>query len=472
MGFKRNLENSKTTKTPTPKFVFMEQQPHGLVYVLEDDEWYCKMLCHAISLNPDYEVVGFASGAELMDALSRQPHVITLDYRLPDTDGLSMLKKIKQAVPQTEVIIISEQDDIETAVDLLKAGADDYLVKSEAIRDRLLHVIEKAMKTVDLKSQVDHLKKEIRKKYNFEDTIIGKSKAMKPVFEMIEKSLDTEISVLITGDTGTGKEVVAKAIHYNSNKSEGPFVAVNMAAIPGELVESELFGHEKGAFTGALTRRKGKFEEAENGTIFLDEIGALKPEFQAKILRVLQEKEVTRVGSNETIAINCRILAATNTNIKEDVKTGNFREDLYFRLYGIPIELPPLRERGKDILILARHFADRFCKENNKAIHPFSEKAQQKLLMHTWPGNIRELKSVVELAVVMAGDHAIETNHILLAYEDVMAEVLSDEMTLREYDIKIVKTYLDKYDNDSKLVAKKLGIGQTTIYRMLKEDKE
>lgn len=445
------------------------EQTSFLVYVLEDDEWYNKMLCHAISLNPEYEVQGFRTGQELLKALHRRPHVITLDYRLPDTDGLEMLKKIKAVAPSTEVIVISEQDDIETAVDLLKHGANDYLVKSKAIRDRLLHVIQKVVKTVGLEQQVSALKKKVREKYDFQKTIIGHSKVMKPVFEMVEKSLDNDISVLIGGETGTGKEVIAKAIHYNSSRSKGAFVAVNMAAIPPDLVESELFGHEKGAFTGALARRKGKFEEAQGGTILLDEIGELKTEFQAKLLRVLQEKEITRVGSNATIPIDCRVLAATNQNLKENVKSGKFREDLYFRLYGIPIDLPPLRERGKDILLLAHHFLERYCAENQKELNSFTEKAQQKLLIHTWPGNIRELKSVVELSVVMAGGQPIDTHHILLAYEDVMAEVLSDEMTLREYDVRIVKTYLAKYDGNSKLVAKKLGIGQTTIYRMLKE---
>ena len=266
--------------------------------------------------------------------------------------------------------------------------------------------------------------------------------------------------------------MVSKAIHYNSPRKDKPFIAVNMAALPAELIESELFGHERGAFTGADTRRKGKFEEAGGGTLFLDEIGEMDMNFQAKLLRVLQEKEVTRVGGNEVIKVNCRIIVATNRNLQEEVKNGKFREDLYYRLFGLPIHLPPLRERDNDTLLLAKFFIDAFCKENNLEPKTISENARKKLLSYNWPGNIRELKSVVELAVVMSSGKEISTDDISLSTNDALPNVLTDEMTMREYEIRIVNHYMQKYNNNTKLVADKLGIGQTTVYRLLKEDKK
>jgi len=249
-----------------------------------------------------------------------------------------------------------------------------------------------------------------------------------------------------------------------------PFVAVNVAAIPRELIESELFGHEKGAFTGAITRRIGKFEEADKGTLFLDEIGELDINLQAKLLRVLQEKEITRVGGNQVIPINARIIVATHKNLLEEVKNKNFREDLYYRLIGLPIELPPLRDRGSDILILAKHYTDHFCKENKLAKKIFSAEAQQKLLQYAYPGNVRELKSMMELAVVMADEETIESTHITFNSSGSISNLLSSETSLKDYNNMIIQHYLNKYDSDVLLVAKKLDIGKSTIYRMLKNE--
>ena len=245
-----------------------------------------------------------------------------------------------------------------------------------------------------------------------------------------------------------------------------------MAAIPSELIESELFGHERGSFTGAEVRRKGKFEEAEGGTLFLDEIGEMDINFQAKLLRVLQEKEVTRVGNNLPIKINCRIIVATNKNLLEEVKKGKFREDLYYRLFGLPIHLPPLCERDNDILLLAKYFIDNFCKENSLPIKNISENAKKKLLSYQWPGNIRELKSIVELAIVMSSDKELVESDISLSTTDALPNALTHEMTLREYNRRIVNHYMEKCNDNTKLVAEKLGIGQTTVYRLLKENQE
>ena len=442
------------------------------IYVVEDNEWYNKLLVHNLSLNPDFIVESFFNGKDLLNSLSKKPAVITLDYRLPDIDGETLLKKIKEFDANIEVIIISEQEEIETAVALLKAGAYDYLVKTKDIRDRLLNTINNIRKNEGLKKRIVTLQKEVQGKYAFEKTIIGTSSAIKKVFELIAKATETNITVTISGETGTGKEVVAKAIHYNSPRKDKPFIAINMAAIPSELIESELFGHERGSFTGADVRRKGKFEEAEGGTLFLDEIGEMDINFQAKLLRALQEKEVTRVGSNLPIKVNCRIIVATNKNLLEEVKKGKFREDLYYRLFGLPIHLPPLRERDSDILLLAKYFIDNFCKENSLPLKNISENAKKKLLSYHWPGNIRELKSIVELAIVMSSDKELVESDISLSTTDALPNVLTHEMTLREYNRRIVNHYMEKCNDNTKLVAEKLGIGQTTVYRLLKENQE
>jgi DNA-binding NtrC family response regulator len=440
------------------------------IFVVEDNEWYRKLLVHTISLNPDYEVKAFETGKELLNAMDECPDVVTVDYRLPDMLGSELMQKIRNIHPETAILAISEQEDIETAVDLLKLGAYDYIVKSNDIRNRLLNTLQHVQKQAKLIQRIETLEKEVQDKYNFDQTIIGQSQPVKKLFDLLRKAVTTNITVSITGETGTGKEVVAKAIHYNSPNRDLPFVAVNVAAIPKELFESELFGHEKGSFTGANNMRKGKFEEADGGTLFLDEIAELDPVFQAKMLRALQEREITRIGSNVPIPFNCRIIVATHKNLQEEVRNGNFREDLYYRLYGLPIELPPLRERDKDIVLLATTFIKRFCAENKIEEKKLSTGAQQKLLGYQWPGNIRELKSVAELSVVLASTNQIEPEDIMLSTNNVLPDVLGEELTLREYNRRIVQLYLSRYDNNTKLVAEKLDIGQTTIYRMLKED--
>lgn len=442
------------------------------IFVLEDDEWYNKYLVHTISLNPDYQVKSFLTANHFFETIHEKPDVVTLDYRLPNITGADALEKIKLLSPETEIIIISEQNDITTAINLLKNGAYDYLVKEKNISDRLLSIINNIYKNISLKNRINLLELELQKKHDFSQSIIGSSPAMENIMRLVEKALNVNITVTITGETGTGKEVIAKAIHYNSSRKNKPFVAINVAAIPSELIESELFGHEKGSFTGAVARRLGKFEEANGGTLFLDEIGEMNLTLQTKLLRVLQEKEITRIGSNTPIKINCRIIVATHRNLKEDVKNGTFREDLFFRLYGLIIDLPPLRDRGKDVLILAKYFMDAFCKENQLPKKTLSDDAQQKLMAYSFPGNVRELKSIIELAIVLSNSNIITSDHINLSSSDIIAETLSEEMTLREYDLKIIKKYLQKYDGNMKLVAQKLDIGLSTIYRILKENSD
>ena len=340
-------------------------------------------------------------------------------------------------------------------------------VKDDETKDRLWNTLLHLQEINGLKNEVEQLKEQVAQKHDFSKFIIGKSEQIEKVFSLIAKASKTTITVSITGETGSGKEVVAKAIHYNSDRHKKPFVAVNVAAIPRELIESELFGHEKGAFTGAVTRRIGKFEEANNGTLFLDEIGELDINLQAKLLRVLQEREVTRIGSNEVTPINARIIVATHKNLLEEVKNKTFREDLYYRLIGLPITVPALRERGNDILILSKYFMDIFCKENNLSKKSLSTDAQQKLIGYPFPGNVRELKSVIELAVVMSDGDTILPEHITLNTSAAVNDILTKEKTLKEYEIGIIQHYLDKYDKDVLLVARKLDVGKSTIYRMI-----
>lgn len=440
------------------------------IFVVEDDEWYNRLLVHTLSLNPDYEIQSFTTGKDCLANIYQAPDIVTLDYRLPDTKGLEVLKQIKEINEDIQIILISEQVDIDVVVTLLKLGAYDYIVKSRDIKERLLNTVNNIRQGSKLKKEIVNLRQEVRKKYTNQDTIIGNSASVQKVFDLIDKAVRTNISVSITGETGTGKELVAKAIHYNSDRSNQPFVPVNMAAIPKELTESELFGHEKGSFTGASFRRIGKFEEAGKGTLFLDEIAEMEISLQAKLLRALQEKEIIRIGSNTPVKTDCRIIIATNKNLPEEIKKGNFRQDLYYRLYGLPIELPPLRERGNDVIILAKHFIQLFCKENNMAMKTLTPEASARLLSYAFPGNVRELKSVLELAVTLSEQDEITADHIILGEAtDMFADLLKNELNLREYDIRIVKTFLKKYDNNMKLVAEKLDIGVATIYRMLKE---
>jgi two-component system, NtrC family, response regulator AtoC len=299
----------------------MEEKPFR-IFVVEDDEWYSRLIVHNLSLNPDYEIESFTNGKDCISNLYKSPDVITLDYRLPDMKGLEILKKIKAENEEIQVILISEQDEIDVVVELLKYGAYDYIVKSKDIRERLLNTVQNIRKGLSQRKEIVSLRSEVKKKYSYQNTIFGNHPSTQNIFELIEKATRTNISVILTGETGTGKELVAKAIHYNSQRASNPFVAVNMAAIPRELIESELFGHEKGSFTGANYQRIGKFEEAKGGTLFLDEIAEMDISLQAKLLRALQEKEIVKVGSNKTIKTDCRIIVATHQNLQEAVLKG------------------------------------------------------------------------------------------------------------------------------------------------------
>jgi len=440
------------------------------IFVIEDDPFYGELLRRHLSLNPENEVYLFSSGKEAIANLHLQPHLISLDYRLPDMSGIEILKKINTKFPDIPVIIVSSQEDINTVVELLRVGAYDYFVKDDHTKTRLWNATNKIRENLILKNELTELKKEVGKKYKFTNILKGNSDAMQHVFGLMSRAVKTNITVSITGETGTGKELVAKAIHYNSRRANKPFVAVNVSAIPNELIESELFGYEKGAFTGAITRKIGKFEGASGGTLFLDEIGEMNLNMQAKILRVLQENELTRIGGNTVIKINPRIIIATHRNLAEEVRKGNFREDLYYRILGLPINLPSLRDREHDIFILAKHFIDSFCKENSIPAKTLTKEAQDKLFNYTFPGNVRELRAITELACVMSDTDKIDSIHITFSSTNSLSDFLMAETTLAEYNRKIVRYFLIKYNNNVSIAASKLDIGKSTIYRMLKNN--
>ncbi|MCF8367886.1 MAG: sigma-54 dependent transcriptional regulator [Bacteroidales bacterium] len=440
------------------------------IFVVEDDPLYGEMLKYHLTLNPDNEVIKFETGAECLKHLHQQPSLISLDYSLPDMSGFEVIKKVKSFNADIPIVVVSGQEDVATAVNLLKDGAYDYFVKDEDTKERLWNTIKNIKERNELKEEISVLKEEIGKKYEFRKIIKGNSPAIQQIFSLIEKATNTNITVSIYGETGTGKELVAKAIHYNSIRAKNSFVPVNVTAIPSELIESEFFGHEKGAFTGANARKTGKFEVANNGTIFLDEIGEMDINMQAKLLRVIQEKELYRVGGTKPIKFDARVIVATNRNLAKEVEKGNFREDLYYRLLGLPIEIPPLRYRGNDILILAKFFVDDFCKENGMPKLEISASAQEKLLKYPFPGNVRELKAVMELSCVLTNSTNIEDEHISFNSTNAKSDFLLEEDTLEGYVRKIVKYYLQKYNNNVMVVAKKLDIGKSTIYRMLKNN--
>lgn len=437
------------------------------IFIVEDDPWYGEILAYHLSLNPELEIERYTNGKDCMASLHKKPNLITIDFSLPDINGMELFKKIKAVYADIPIIVISAQEDVGTAVELLRMGATDYLVKDDNTKDLLWNAVNRIRENQLLKKEVEHLREELGHKYDFDKIIKGSSPAIQKVFVLMEKAAKTNINVSVTGETGTGKELVAKSIHYNSERKKKPFVAVNMAAIPGELIESELFGHEKGAFTGAVTRKIGKFEEANKGTIFLDEIAELDLSLQSKILRVLQERELVRIGGNEMVKLDVRIVVATHKNLAEEVRKGNFREDLYYRIMGLPVELPPLRERGNDILLLAKHFLDDFCKENKMEPQIISGCAKEKLMTYNFPGNIRELKAMMDLAAVMSNGTEVTESDITFAAAKGNEFFLADEKTLKEYSNHIIQHFLKKYDNNVLLVADKLDIGKSTIYKML-----
>ena len=449
-----------------------ENEPNPLetftIFLVEDDPFYGRLLKHHLGMNPDYTVELYTTGKDCLQQLYRKPDVVCIDYGLPDMTGGALLEKIHSVNAAIPVVVISGQDDIATAVDLLKKGARDYIVKDDNTREMLWRSVINIRENSDLQQEVETLRDQLEEKHSF-DSIIGRSQVMQRVYKLLNKAIRSNINVSITGETGTGKEVIAKAIHFNSERSKEPFMAVNMAAIPENLLESELFGHEKGSFTGAVNRKIGKFEAAQNGTLFLDEIAEMDLSLQSKILRAIQEREFTRVGSTQPVKFKARLLTATHRNLEARVKEGSFREDLYYRVMGLPIELPPLRKRGEDVILLAEFFLKEYARANRIQPMKLNKCAKDKLLRHPFPGNVRELRAVMDLACVMADSDRIKAEDIqFTGLSSQSSPIVYGNKSLKTYTREIVQHYLEKYDNNVLAVATELEVGKSTIYNMLK----
>jgi DNA-binding NtrC family response regulator len=344
------------------------------------------------------EIAGSAQ-AGLAKVTESDIDLILLDVMMPGESGLEVLPKLRVASPETVVVMMSGNATIETAVQATKGGAHDFIEKPLS-GDKLLLTVQNALSFARLRHEAERL----RKRAQADFAMIGRGAAMRAIFDKVAKTAPTTGRVLITGENGTGKELVARAVHEHSRRADGPFIKLNCAAIPSELIESELFGHEKGAFTGATQQRRGKFELADGGTLFLDEVGDMNPSAQAKVLRVLQENELERVGGGETIKVDVRVIAATNKDLQAEIAAGRFREDLYYRLAVVPIELPPLRQRREDIPTLVEHFLGQACADNGRRTKKLAPSAVTLMMQHEWPGNVRELKNVVERLTILTGD--------------------------------------------------------------------
>jgi len=445
----------------------------GAILVVDDDV-EMRELVHDVLKARGHQVTTAGSGQEALTLLAQSDFVVVLtDLRMKGMGGTELLTEIKRVYPDIDVILMTAFGSVETAVEAMKLGASDYLtkpVKSEAI----VRVVERVVREAALRREVSRLRKEVRKEYSFHQ-ILGKSKAIQAVFDLIRRVADSPTNVLITGESGTGKELVAKAIHYNSDRREAPFIPVNCAAIPEQLLESELFGHMRGAFTDAKMDKRGLFEEAQKGTVFLDEISELPLLLQAKILRVIQEKEIRRVGATKPISVDVRIIAATNLNLNVEVKAKRFREDLYYRLNVIELKLPPLRDRREDIPLLVEAFLKKCGEARGKEMKGVSESALAMLMDYAWPGNVRELENVIERAVTLSLGEKIGPDDLPPAVQGargdrrVLDEAAEKTLSLNEIEKEYIKKILEKMGGNKYQAAHVLGIDRKTLYRKLGE---
>jgi len=370
--------------------------------LIVDDEPNIRRVLTAVFEKAGYRVLTAENGRKALDVVSSEPdvNVMICDLIMPDLNGVEVLKSAKEINPQLSVVMITAHGTIKTAVDAMKLGAFDYITKPFDM-DEIKLVVKNAAERSELLEENIHLKQELKSRYSFEG-IIGSSSKMQEVFKIVERVANSNATVLIRGESGTGKELIARAIHYNSPRAARPFIAVSCAALPETLLESELFGYEKGAFTGAVGQKAGRFELAHQGTLFLDEVPEISPPVQVKLLRVLQEREFERVGGTKTIKVDVRLIAATNRDLEQLVAEGHFRPDLYYRLQVIQVFLPPLRERTEDIPLLVQHFIEKYNKENGKFVKGATDETMELLMKYRWPGNVRELENVIERGVVLA----------------------------------------------------------------------
>ena len=442
------------------------------ILVVDDEEPIRKTLRMALEYE-GYEVAEASSGQEGLALIEREPpDLVFLDIKMPGMDGLEVLEKLAEKPPSPPVIMVSGHGTIQTAVQATKLGAFDFIEKPLETEHVLL-AVRNALNRKELEEEVGRLRLKFERRYQ----MVGPSMALEKVREAIKRSAPTNATVLITGESGTGKELVARAIHTNSQRSRGPFVQVNCAAIPEDLIESELFGHEKGSFTGATAKQIGKFEQAHRGTIFLDEVGDMSARTQAKVLRVLQEGEVERVGSQTTIKVDVRVLAATNKDLKSEIEAGTFREDLFFRLSVIPIHTPSLRERREDIEPLISHFVQTFASEDNLRPKGFSAEATQRLASYAWNGNVRELRNTVERLLIMAPGETIGTPDLpeTIRYGDETQAEGEGTSTLREFKETSERSFLVSKLRENgwniSQTAQVIGTPRSNLYKKLEQYK-
>ncbi|MEE8605479.1 MAG: sigma-54 dependent transcriptional regulator [Candidatus Aminicenantaceae bacterium] len=449
---------------------------HGLIHIIDDEPIIHEVLGDLLT-SEGYEVESSLNGEEALEKYSPDTwDLILLDLLMPGMNGIEVLKRIKKIDPQAVIIIITAYASVESAVSAMKIGAFDYIQKPFK-HDELLLILKRAREHKNLQDENIRLKDELKKKFSFEN-IIGKSSVMNDVFETIKASAPTRSTILIQGESGTGKELVARAIHQNSGRANAPFIIVNSGSLPPDLLESNLFGHLRGAFTGAVSDKKGLFEAADKGTIFFDEISSLNMETQAKLLRVMQDREFMRLGGTKTIKVNVRVIAATNTDLEDRIDEKQFRQDLFFRLNVIKIELPHLRERKEDIPLLAKHFLDTYSKENKKEIIGVSEEVMEVFANYDWPGNIRELENLIERAIVLTKTKLITRNNLPpFLYnsggKQKKTRMTSDSTgTLKEQTQRFQENWileaLRKSNGVQKKAAQLLGVKPTTLNEMIK----
>ena len=442
------------------------------ILIVEDEEKLRRVLSlHLESLG--YEVASTASAEEAL-RLAPQVQLVLTDLRLPGMNGLELLEAIQRQNARLPVIVMTAYSSVETAVDAMKKGAADFLPKPFSL-DHLAAVVRKALEVQQLREENARLREELGRRYRIEN-IIGTGPKMQEILAAVMRVAPTRTTVLLCGESGVGKDLIARAIHYHSPRAEQPFVKINCTTIPENLMESELFGYEKGAFTGAVASRPGKFEQADKGTVFLDEIGDVPPAVQVKLLRVLQDREFERLGSNRTRQIDVRVIAATNADLRRALEEGNFREDLYYRLNVFPITIPPLRERREDIPLLAERFLRKFAAETGSRVEEISPEAMQKLVEYHWPGNVRELENVIERSLLYADGKVLLPEHIRLDYaprrlnngQAAPADgFLPEGMTLEQYEQHLIREALRRAGGNKSQAARLLGLTRNALrYRL------
>ncbi len=441
-----------------------------------DDEKIQREMLRGFLVKQGFQVVEAEDGAKALEEFRKEPFPLILsDYRMPGMDGIQLLREIRRIDSKAVIILMTAYGTIETAVAAMKEGAYDYITKPIDL-DELLLLMRRVEKEWQIQRENQELKAQLKGKFKV-DFIISHSRPMEEALNIVGRAAASTATVLILGESGTGKELIARAIHYASARADHPLIKVNCAALPENLLESELFGHEKGAFTGAVSRRIGRFEQANAGSIFLDEIGDLTPAFQVKLLRVLQEKEFERIGSNQTLRIDVRVIAATHRNLEEAVAQGRFREDLYYRLNVVTIRLPPLRERKEDIPLLIEHFLKRHSEKNKRPIRAVSREARELLMRYDYPGNVRELENIIERAVVLCRAEVISSQDLPLHLQEGKSEVslvyepkgrnLPD--TLEEIERELIQKALEKSGGIQTQAAEDLGVSERVLrYKMKK----